>query len=79
MRGLPDYKLPDLELCISRNVEAARLTNPAVTCIGIAVNTAAMSEEEALAYLQQTERDTGLPTQDPVRQGVDRLVDNLPA
>ena len=79
MRGLPDYQLPDLELCIARNVEAARLTNPAVTCIGVAVNTAAMAEEEAIAYLQQTERALGLPTQDPVRQGVDRLVDNLPA
>ena len=79
MRGLPDYKLPDLELCISRNLEAARLTNPNATCIGVAVNTAAMGEEEALAYLKETERTLGLPTQDPVRQGVDRLVDNLPA
>ena len=79
MRGLPDYPLPDLELCIARNLEAARLTNPKATCIGIAVNTAAMNEEEALAYLKETERALGLPTQDPVRQGVDRLVDNLPA
>ena len=38
-----------------------------------------MGEEEALAYLKETERALGLPTQDPVRQGVDRLVDNLPA
>ena len=28
MRGLPHYKLPDLKLCIERNVEAAQLTNP---------------------------------------------------
>ena len=79
MRGLPDYPLPDLELCISRNLEAARLTNPNATCIGIAVNTAAMGEEEALDYLKETERALGLPAQDPVRQGVDRLVDNLPS
>ncbi len=79
MRGLPDYPLPDLELCISRNVEAARLTNPRATCIGVAINTAAMGEEEALTYLKETERALGLPTQDPVRQGVDRLVDNLPS
>lgn len=79
MRGLPDYPLPDLELCISRNLEAARLTNPNATFIGIAVNTAAMGEEEALDYLKETERALGLPAQDPVRQGVDRLVDNLPS
>ena len=59
--------------------QAARLTTPTATCIGVAVNTAAMGEEEALAYLKETERALGLPTQDPVRQGVDRLVDNLPA
>ena len=28
MRGLPGYKLPDLGLCIARNIEAAQLTNP---------------------------------------------------
>ena len=78
MRGLPEYPLPDLKLCIERNLEAARLTNPAATCIGIAVNTSAMSEDEAMTYLEETERATGLPTQDPVRQGMARLVDNLP-
>ena len=34
MRGLPGYPLPDLALCIERNVEAAQLTNPAVRCVG---------------------------------------------
>jgi len=47
MRGLPTYKLPDLKLCIERNVEAARLTNPAVSCVGVAVNTAALDAAAA--------------------------------
>src|SRR4051812_1016202 len=39
MRGLPNYKLPALGLCIERNVEAAQLTNASVRCVGISVNT----------------------------------------
>src|SRR5262249_40178696 len=42
MRGLPHYPLPDLKLCIERNVEAAQLTNPAVRCVGLSINTAAL-------------------------------------
>src|SRR5205085_1064185 len=40
MRGLPNYRLPDLKLCIDRNLEAAQLTNPAARCVGVSVNTA---------------------------------------
>jgi len=40
MRGLPTYKLPDLQDCIDANIVAARLTNPAVRCVGLSINTA---------------------------------------
>ena len=59
------------------NLNAARLTNPNVKCIGIAINTKAFSEEEAEAFLKKTEAEMGLPTVDPVRSGVGRLVDAL--
>ena len=77
MRGLPGYKLPDLALCIARNVEAAQLTNPAVRCIGVSVNTAAMDEAAARDYLRRTEAQLGLPCVDPVRSGVSAIVDRL--
>ncbi|NQW01623.1 MAG: DUF1611 domain-containing protein [Rhodospirillales bacterium] len=78
MRGLPDFPIPDLGLCIEANLNAARLTNPAVTCIGVAVNTKSLSEAEAGAVLEKIEAELGLPTVDPVRTGVARLVDALP-
>jgi uncharacterized NAD-dependent epimerase/dehydratase family protein len=77
MRGLPGYKLPDLALCIERNVEAAQLTNPAARCVGISVNTAAMEAAAARDYLRRTEDELGLPCVDPVRSGVDAIVDGL--
>ena len=79
MRGLPHYKLPDLALCIARNVEAARLTNPAARCIGVSVNTAALDAAAARDYLRQTEDELGLPCVDPVRTGVGAIVDRLVA
>jgi len=77
MRGLPDFPIPGLSECIEANLNAARLTNPNVKCIGVAINTKALSEDEATALLEKTEAELGLPTVDPVRTGVARLVDAL--
>jgi uncharacterized NAD-dependent epimerase/dehydratase family protein len=77
MRGLPTYKLPDLKLCIERNVEAAQLTNLDVRCVGLSINTAGLDAGAASDYLRQTEDRLSLPCVDPVRTGVGAIVDNL--
>jgi uncharacterized NAD-dependent epimerase/dehydratase family protein len=77
MRGLRHYPLPDLQLCIERNVEAAQLTNPAVRCVGLSVNSGALEAAAARDYLRQTEDQLGLPCVDPVRTGVGTVVDHL--
>jgi uncharacterized NAD-dependent epimerase/dehydratase family protein len=77
MRGLPSFPLPDLRFCLEANLKAAKLTNPAVKCIGIAVNTAALDEAAATEFLKRTEAEFDLPTVDPVRNGVAALVDKL--
>ena len=77
MRGLPTYKLPDLKLCIDRNIEAAQLTNPAARCVGVSVNTSAMDAGAARDYLRRTEDELGLPVVDPVRSGIGAIVDRL--
>jgi uncharacterized NAD-dependent epimerase/dehydratase family protein len=77
MRGLPDYPLPDIAACIEANETAARLTNPAAKCVGIAVNTSGLTPEEAERFIKETEDRHALPAVDPVRQGVAPLVDRL--
>ena len=77
MRGLPHYPLPDLPLCIERNIDAAQLTNPAVRCVGVSVNTGALDTAAARDYLRQTEDRLGLPCVDPVRTGVGPIIDHL--
>ena len=77
MRGLPEYPLPDLAECIQANEQAARLTNPEARCIGLSINTAALSESEADRLLKATADKLGLPCVDAVRTGVEALVDRL--
>lgn len=79
MRGLPDYKLPTLENLREVALSLARFGNAACEVIGISINTAAMAEEEALAYMAEVEDRMGLPTVDPFRQSASRLVDALDA
>ncbi len=77
MRGLPDYKLPSLEAVRDLGLTMARMVNPGCEVIGIAVNTAALEEDAAEAYLTEVEARMGLPAVDPYRQGAARLVDAL--
>ena len=77
MRGLPDYKLPSLEALRDLALTMAGIVNPEVYVAGISVNTAAMSEEEAVDYLAGVEARMGLPAVDLFRHGAGRLVDGL--
>ncbi|MCB1808283.1 MAG: NAD-dependent epimerase/dehydratase family protein, partial [Candidatus Competibacteraceae bacterium] len=77
MRGLPDYALPSLDVCIAANETAARLTNPAARVVGVSINTAALEESAARRLLEETAQRLGLPCTDPVRDGVAALVDAL--
>jgi uncharacterized NAD-dependent epimerase/dehydratase family protein len=79
MRGLPGYELPTLEALRDTALPLARIANPACEVVGISINTAAMGEDEALSYLEATEKRMGLPTIDPFRQGAARLADALEA
>lgn len=75
MRGLPDYPLPDLRTCIEANLEAARLTNPEVRCLGVSVNTSGLPDAQGAALLRSIEAELDLPAVDPFKDGVGRIVE----
>lgn len=77
MDDYTDYALPDLAEAISLNQAIARRTNPAATFVGIALNTSKLGERDALQALQRYEAEHGLPCVDPVRFGVESIVDRL--
>jgi uncharacterized NAD-dependent epimerase/dehydratase family protein len=79
MRGVPGRPLPSLTECLEENLRTARVTNPDVKAVGIALNTSRLTEGEARDACDQASRELGLPCQDPIRHGVSRLVDRLVA
>ncbi len=75
--GLEDYSLPSLTAAIERNIACGGLTNSSIRCVGIAVNTANIVEEERDQVLRHYEAETGLPCVDPLIDGVGRIVDRV--
>jgi uncharacterized NAD-dependent epimerase/dehydratase family protein len=74
MRGV-QTPLPTIQQVIDMTIACGKLTNPAIRCVGIAVNTQALDEAAARAVLDETAKaHGGLPATDPVRFGVEPLV-----
>jgi uncharacterized NAD-dependent epimerase/dehydratase family protein len=76
--GYPASPLPSIEAVIAQTVALGRVTNPAIACVGVALNTSSLSEAEAQAAIDALAQRLGLPVADPMRGGVafERLVDN---
>ncbi len=77
MRGLPGYALPSLEQLRDTALNLAHVVNPDCKVVGISVNTAALSNDDASALLSDIEARMGLPTVDPFRDSADRLAQAL--
>lgn len=69
------FRIPHLNTCIARYVEAASLTNPAVKCIGVSVNSSGIDDYPR--HRDAIETETGLPCVDPIFDGAEKLVTAL--
>ena len=77
MRGLPEYKLPDLISLRDLVLPIAKVANPNCKVVAISVNTQNMDQDAALNYLSGLELQMSLPATDPFRYGAGKLVDAL--
>jgi uncharacterized NAD-dependent epimerase/dehydratase family protein len=74
IEGFPDHPIPPLSELVDLHERASLPARPApVACI--AVNTRGLGEEEARAEIAAAEAEAGLPADDPVRFGADKLLD----
>ncbi len=78
MRGVT-HPLPSIADVIALTLTCGRLTNPGIRPVGIAINTQALAEEEARALLERLAEEHDLPATDPVRFGVEAIVDRIAA
>ncbi len=76
MRGVA-HPLPSIAAVIDLTLRCGRLTNPDIRPVGIAIATQRLHEDEARTLLAAAAREHGLPATDPVRFGVEGIVDHL--
>ena len=74
IEGCPGHPIPPLPELVELHERIALPRRPAkVVCV--ALNTAALGDDDARAAIAAAERETGLPADDPVRFGSGRLLD----
>ena len=69
--------ITDVGEVAQQTLALGRLTNPQIRCVGIALNTAALSADEGRRAVAEVSRQFALPACDPMRDGVGTLVDAM--
>jgi uncharacterized NAD-dependent epimerase/dehydratase family protein len=77
IEGVDGFPIPPLPTCIERYVEAARLTNRNVRCVGVSVNASDIDDAAYRRAKALIEEQTGLHCTDPIRDGVSGLVEAM--
>jgi uncharacterized NAD-dependent epimerase/dehydratase family protein len=75
--GWPDFRLPDVAQLIAVTKTMGALTNPAIRCVGVAINSASAGAEARRHFREEMQDRLGLPCVDPVIDGTGALVDYL--
>lgn len=75
--GCPDFQLPSVADVIERTVAIGSLTNAAIRCVGIALNTSKMSGDARAQLRKRYTDELALPCVDPLIDGVGVIVDRL--
>ena len=73
----PNFPIPELNVAIDAYLRAGRLTNAAIRCIGLSINSSRLTESAYQAYRVRIQKELGLPVCDPMRGGVDELATAL--
>jgi D-glutamate N-acetyltransferase len=76
VEGYPGHPLPSLRELVDLH-ERASLPRRRAAVACIALNTRLLDDDAARAAVEATEAETGLPTDDPVRFGAERLLDAI--
>lgn len=75
--GMEGYPIQPMEQVIATNLAMARLTNPKARLGGIALNTSRLSADAATRVMADYAEQLQVPVIDPVRTGVQSLVDAI--
>lgn len=81
--GWEDFALPTIAQVIERTVAIGRITNPAIRCVGVSLNTSQVPAGDRAALLAHYASEHALPCVDPLVEGMgaiaERLLEEFPA
>lgn len=77
IEGHPHIRLPSLRDAIRHYIDAGRLTSPDIRCVGVAINSSALSVADWSLYRDRVQGELNLPVCDPMRGGVDAIVGTM--
>lgn len=72
--GWPDFPLPSVPELIERTIAVGKLTNPAIRCVGVSLNTSKVPASERAALLAHYAAEAGVPCVDPLIDGTAPIV-----
>ncbi|MEL6688597.1 MAG: DUF1611 domain-containing protein [Pseudomonadota bacterium] len=75
--GWSDFPLPSIGDVIEKTISVGQLTNPAIQCVGISVNSSSLEESAARILLADLSQRYGVPAFDSFRFGSDPIVGQL--
>lgn len=73
----PDFPIPALGDAVAQYTTAGRVTNRAIRCVGISINSSTLSDVAWRDYSARVENELGVPVCDPMRGGVDAIARQL--
>ena len=73
----PDFPIPDLQDAIDYYLAAGRLTNRAIRCVGLSINSSGLTDPVWASYQARVTAELGLPVCDPMRGGLAPIADRL--
>lgn len=73
----PDFPLPSLDEAIRQYTVAGAVTNRAIRCVGVSINSSTLSDSDWAAYADAHSRALGVPVCDPMRGGVEPIARRL--
>ena len=77
IKSFPDYPIVPVEAAIARYLDIARLTNAATRFVGVSLDTSGIDEDRARELCADMTQRTGLPATDPLRFGMDPIMDRM--
>lgn len=75
--GWDSFSLPSINQVIERTIELGKQVNPAIRCVGVSINSSALTAMERKEYLHLISKELELPCVDPLIDGTTQIVDYL--